>query len=131
MNKFQILNETLAEVDNDDVTTQKVSPVKAEAEETAKYQKNKDRYKGDVDPVTKLRTGIGAYTYTNPYFQYQGQWVDGKKQGHGTLLMKDGSQFVGDFVDGEITGSGTRTYEDGMRYSGNWLNGEREGYGEV
>lgn len=37
MKKFEILDETLPEVDNDDVTTQKVSPVKAEAEDTARY----------------------------------------------------------------------------------------------
>lgn len=30
----------------------------------------KDRYVGDIDPVTKLRNGKGTYTYPNPFFQY-------------------------------------------------------------
>lgn len=43
------------------------------------YQVNKDRYVGEVDPTTKLRNGQGCYTYVNPYFQYQGTWVNGVK----------------------------------------------------
>jgi len=31
---------------------------------------NKDRYVGDIDPVTKLRHGYGTYTYPNTFFQY-------------------------------------------------------------
>lgn len=34
------------------------------------FRITKDRYVGDIDPVTKLRHGQGCYTYTNPYFQY-------------------------------------------------------------
>ena len=34
------------------------------------YKVTRDRYVGDIDPVTKLRHGHGCYTYTNPYFQY-------------------------------------------------------------
>lgn len=90
----------------------------------------KGRFKGDTDPVTKLRNGTGTYTYTNNYFQYQGEWVNGRKHGEGVLLMKDGSSFVGTFCNGEITGQGTKTYEDGMTYSGLWQTGERNGYGE-
>ena len=32
------------------------------------FKVTKDRYVGDIDPVTKLRHGQGTYTYTNPYF---------------------------------------------------------------
>lgn len=39
-----------------------------------KYQMTKDRYVGGVDPVSKLRHGQGTYTYTNPFFQYQGEY---------------------------------------------------------
>lgn len=32
------------------------------------FQEIKGRFKGDIDPVTKLRNGTGTYTYTNNYF---------------------------------------------------------------
>mmetsp|Transcript_2297 Transcript_2297/g.3134 ORF Transcript_2297/g.3134 Transcript_2297/m.3134 type:complete len:81 (+) Transcript_2297:134-376(+) len=38
------------------------------------YKSTKDRYVGGIDPVTKLRDGQGTYTFTNPFFQYQGQY---------------------------------------------------------
>lgn len=44
------------------------SPNKNDGE--LKYQEQKDRYKGDIDPVSKLRNGTGVYTYTNAFFQY-------------------------------------------------------------
>ena len=32
------------------------------------YKVTKDRYVGQIDPVTKLRHGQGCYTYKNPFF---------------------------------------------------------------
>jgi len=61
------------------------------------YRPTKDRYVGSIDPVTKLREGQGCYTYTNPFFQYQGDFKEGRKHGEGTLIMRDGSRYVGDF----------------------------------
>ena len=45
------------------------------------YKQTKDRYVGGIDPVTKLRQGHGCYTFTNPFFQYQGEFDKGKKSG--------------------------------------------------
>ena len=59
------------------------------------YKVTRDRYVGDIDPVTKLRNGQGCYTYTNPFFQYQGTFDNGKKTGEGVLLMRDGSKYAG------------------------------------
>ena len=91
--QFESLDETPQEIEED----RNPSPVKPD-NSTHQFLEQKDRYKGDIDPVTKLRAGTGTYTYTNPFFQYQGEWVDGKKHGRGVLLMKDGSRFVGQFV---------------------------------
>ena len=68
------------------------------------FKVTKDRYVGDIDPVTKLRHGQGTYTYTNPYFQYQGTFVNGTKTGEGVLLMRDGGKYAGQFENGEIMG---------------------------
>lgn len=58
---------------------------------------------GDLDPITKLRHGKGTYTYPNGFFQYDGEWADGVKQGRGTLYLRDGTKYEGEFSDGEIT----------------------------
>lgn len=47
----------------------------------ATFENHKGRYQGDIDPSTKLRQGNGTYTYTNTYFQYQGEWDQGRKNG--------------------------------------------------
>ena len=47
----------------------------------AEYKETKDRYVGQIDPVSKLRQGNGCYTFTNPFFQYQGNYDNGKKNG--------------------------------------------------
>ena len=88
-------------------------------------------YVGDIDPKTKLRVGKGRYTYSNNFFQYNGEWKNGKKDGTGYLLMRDGSKYHGEWKDGEMTGQGCRFWTDGTFYEGYWLNGEKHGYGEI
>ena len=51
--------------------------------------------------------------YPNAFFQYEGNWVNGKKHGHGVFTMGDGSSYEGSFVDGEMTGDGVRRWADG------------------
>lgn len=94
-------------------------------EQLSKQQQMIKTYVGQVDPETKLRVGEGRYTYPNQFFQYIGQWEHGKKNGFGTLLMRDGSKYFGQFKDGEITGAGERTWQDGTFYKGEWVMGEK------
>lgn len=61
MQKFEVLDETPLEED-------RISPDKKETSAGPRYVDQKDRYKGDIDPATKLRSGTGIYTYTNPFF---------------------------------------------------------------
>lgn len=58
---------------------------------------------GDLDPLTKLRHGKGTYQYPNKFFQYDGEWQNGVKQGKGVLYMRDGIKYEGEFDNGEIT----------------------------
>ena len=94
-----------------------------EQQQALQYRSQKDRYVGDIDPVTKLRHGQGTYTYQeNPFFQYQGSYECGIKQTSNgnvsSLIMRDGSKYSGDFQDGEITGQGLKTWADGKVYRG-------------
>lgn len=74
-----------------------------EIQNQTQYKIQKDRFVGDIDPVTKLRNGQGCYTYIeeNPFFQYQGGFENGVKQTRSgeaaTLLMRDGSAYTGEF----------------------------------
>jgi len=86
---------------------------------------------GGIDPLTKLRIGEGRYTYPNQFFQYVGQWDEGKKNGFGTLLMRDGSKYFGQFLKGEIQGAGERWWTDGRYYKGEWRLGEMHGHGQL
>ena len=92
---------------------------------------NKDRYVGEIDSTTKLRHGQGCYTYSNPHFQFQGNWIDGIKDKQGTLIMRGSGFYSGEFVNGEINGKGTRTYDDGTTYVGGFVMGEKNGFGEI
>ncbi|XP_051894961.1 MORN repeat-containing protein 1-like [Pristis pectinata] len=78
----------------------------------------------------QLRDGFGQYIYPNSFFQYEGEWKDGKKHGHGKFLMKDGSYYEGQFVNGEIEGNGVRYWaSSGNEYCGQFSQGEVHGHG--
>ena len=66
-------------------------------------------------------SGIGA--------SLQGEMVDGKPHGHGTLTETDGSGYEGGWRDGMWHGHGTSTWPDGTRYEGEWRDGAEHGYG--
>ena len=54
---------------NDDASAPLSFEQLQEVQNQAEYQGNyKDRYVGDIDPVTKLRHGQGTYTYQENSF---------------------------------------------------------------
>ncbi|XP_078695953.1 MORN repeat-containing protein 1-like isoform X3 [Branchiostoma floridae x Branchiostoma belcheri] len=86
-----------------------------------------DRYVGETK--RQLRDGFGVYKYPNSFFTYEGEWVKGKKHGHGKLLMNDGTYYEGEFFHGEIDGHGFRKFANGNTYSGQFSKGEMNGHG--
>ncbi|XP_033107679.1 MORN repeat-containing protein 1-like [Anneissia japonica] len=78
----------------------------------------------------QLREGYGMYKYPNSYFKYEGEWKEGKKHGHGKLMMADGGFYEGEFINGEIEGHGFRKWAiSGNTYSGQFESGEMNGFG--
>ena len=66
--------------------------------------------------------------------RYEGEILEGKANGRGTLIYKedDGAErvsYVGEFKNGEQSGKGVMTWTDGGKYEGNWSNGVRNGFG--
>lgn len=44
----------------------------------------------------------GTYYYRNPFFKYNGEWVDNKKQGHGRFELGDGSYYEVDCTAAQL-----------------------------
>jgi hypothetical protein len=85
------------------------------------------RYEGDW--VDGKRQGKGTMwgTYGE---KYEGCWVNGKKEGKGTMSTY-GGRYEGDWVEGKKQGKGVQTRRNGYKYLGNFVNGEPSGEGEL
>ena len=60
---------------------------------------------------------------------YEGEWVDGKINGQGTLWYADGDRYEGEWRDGKMHGRGTYTYADGSAETGRYAAGADVGKG--
>lgn len=72
--------------------------------------------------------GHGVYTYTNGSV-YEGQWVDGRKQGQGKQMQPDGSVYTGEWRDNQMHGKGRMRWDNGDSYEGTWSDGHMHGKG--
>ncbi|KAF0699416.1 Aste57867_10024 [Aphanomyces stellatus] len=61
---------------------------------------------------------------------YDGEWVDGKRQGRGTFVYADGSRFTGEMVENLFHGFGSLVVADKQHpFTGEWIKGSTyEGY---
>ncbi|GMH41277.1 hypothetical protein BSKO_09187 [Bryopsis sp. KO-2023] len=60
---------------------------------------------------------------------YKGQYVHGKKCGHGTYTFVNGDVYQGEFKDDEMHGCGLYTFSHEGHYEGQWVMGVYEGVG--
>lgn len=88
------------------------------------------RYQGEISIKTGQREGKGTYYYTNPYFIYEGEWLNGKKHGQGRLSFGSDGFYEGSFAEGEISGKG-RQELNGWSYEGEFLQGQKHGEGTL
>lgn len=90
-------------------------------------------YTGDRDHT--IRHGYGKLHFSNPYFYYEGNYMNGFRHGPGTLYLgnTDNPDTVikGTFINGEIEGWGTKIWKDGKIFTGEFKNGEIEGQGRI
>ena len=59
--------------------------------------------------------------------KYIGQVIDGKKEGNGIMLFKDGSRYEGNWKNDKEEGKGSFFNIKGDKYEGDWKNGQKEG----
>ena len=60
---------------------------------------------------------------------YEGEWVDGRRNGFGLLYWKDGSIYKGFFSNDKANGLGKQVHKAGEVYLGQWKNDHAEGLG--
>lgn len=72
--------------------------------------------------------GKGIYVYTNGY-KYQGNFVNGVREGYGQLSNPNGESYDGMWADDNFSGQGTYIWPNGSKYTGEWKNGVKDGYG--
>jgi clan AA aspartic protease (TIGR02281 family) len=64
-----------------------------------------------------------------PGERYTGDYLDGKYNGHGTLVYANGEKYVGEFRDNQCDGKGTYSWPDGRKYEGEFRDGKPSGQG--
>ncbi len=74
--------------------------------------------------------GYGKIVYGN-YGWYQGFFKDGKREGKGTLCVKDSIIHEGEWKKDLAYGYGKRVYIDSNVYEGNFVNNKEQGTGVV
>lgn len=52
--------------------------------------------------------------------RYDGEIVNGKKEGKGTMTWTNGDKYVGEWRDNKRNGKGTITFANGNKYDGGW-----------
>jgi hypothetical protein len=89
-------------------------------------------YEGEF--VDGKKNGHGKNTFhTHPVFkEYEGEFEDGEMHGKGTMMMTNEDVYVGDFQRNLMHGTGTMTFqENDSRYVGDWDQGRMHGVGDV
>jgi hypothetical protein len=114
---------------------------------------DEDSEEEDVRRKEKLKTEkwkIGHVTHHNPpvgladnptraynslgnegFYSYDGEWKNGRMDGAGTYLFRDGKTYEGRFAKGKQDGEGTAYYPGGQKYVGSWSEGRYGGRGET
>ena len=72
----------------------------------------------------------GPYRYIKSNATYEGQFLNRKRDGLGTLISADGEFYTGNFQNDTQQGSGRFIGKDGVLYEGEWHNGKKSGQGK-
>ena len=83
-------------------------------------------YKGET--VNDEPDGIGQITYFNGN-KFEGNFVNGKREGRGIFTWKDGDVYSGYYKNNEVQGFGRYEHVTGELYIGEFKNGKMEGRG--
>eukprot|EP00195_Chlamydomonas_chlamydogama_P011884 CAMPEP_0202890548 /NCGR_PEP_ID=MMETSP1392-20130828/910_1 /ASSEMBLY_ACC=CAM_ASM_000868 /TAXON_ID=225041 /ORGANISM="Chlamydomonas chlamydogama, Strain SAG 11-48b" /LENGTH=466 /DNA_ID=CAMNT_0049574137 /DNA_START=156 /DNA_END=1559 /DNA_ORIENTATION=+ len=88
------------------------------------------RYEGEV--LAGRPHGTGKFFTTKDgrsELQYEGDWVQGIREGKGVRYYPNGETYTGDFVANVRHGYGRYVFENGDVYAGEWTDDRRTGQG--
>lgn len=61
-----------------------------------------------------------------------GDFIHGKRNGKGTLVLANGNKYDGDFMDDNLCGLGIYIWgQSGLRYDGMWKENKMHGFGKM
>jgi hypothetical protein len=101
-------------------------PMKRHRQGTLNWPKKE--YQGEL--LHDLPHGKGSMKYTGSHPRtYVGEWVNGVREGHGSLLFKDVRSYEGEWANDKKHGTGTATHFNGQVYTGSWRDGRMYGHG--
>lgn len=86
---------------------------------------NGDVFEGTL--VDGKRQGVGKFSWQGG--QYQGDWVDDKAIGKGSLTFKNGDEYIGLVQEAVADGEGVMKYASGDVYQGSFVKGKAQGQG--
>ena len=66
----------------------------------------------------------------NLILSYEGDYLDGMKNGKGKFIWADKSTYEGEFNNNNIHGFGTYHWSDDRTYTGEWINNKMNGQGK-
>lgn len=85
------------------------------------------QYEGERNAFNRFH-GQGKFTSTQGVV-YEGNWVDGRREGHGVETKPDGERYEGAWANNRENGKGKKTWPNGDTYDGEWLAGKMQGTG--
>ncbi|KAL1352850.1 hypothetical protein HN51_016830 [Arachis hypogaea] len=87
---------------------------------------NGDVYEGEFHKGKCCGSGVYYYSMSG---RYEGDWIDGKYDGHGVETWARGSRYRGQYRQGLRHGFGVYRFYTGDVYAGEWSNGQSHGCG--
>jgi hypothetical protein len=71
--------------------------------------------------------GVTKLTYSEGECTYEGEYVNGKREGVGRMVWSNGDRYLGDWKNGSKDGIGYMVWSNGDFYEGGWKQDTREG----
>ena len=129
IHNLKIKNEKIIEYINNIINNNQIFEI---------YKFPNDEYFGTDDEIyigemknNNIKDGYGIIYYNkdNNRKKYEGEFKDGKIEGKGVILFKDGESYEDEFKDDNKEGKGKYYYCDGNRYEGEFKSDKKEGKG--
>ena len=99
----------------------------------AEIKKREDAIRAENDRLALIKAQIenGSFTGKHYYFypegKYEGEFVNGKREGNGRQALANEEWYEGSFKNDLFHGKGTYRQGNGIRYYGEFVNGQRHG----